>query len=902
MARLRAGRCQVVVIEGEAGIGKTRLLEEVLQGAGDARVFTADAEQLEQTRPFGPLTDALGLWMSSPDPQRAEISHLISDGGAEFRVVECIAELIQRLGLGGATIVAIDDLQWADPSTVTCLRYAARHLADVPVAFLVAMRPVPRSEELARFVDASVRDGAEHWDLGPLDEASVVGLVEDRVGAPAGPRLRTLVGSAGGNPFYAIELVDALAAEHRLGDAAGDWVDIGDATIPAGFRTNLLRYLRFLSRRGLALLQKAAVLGAHFSLADLAAFAGEPAHSLLPIVDEAQRVGILAESGEHLVFRHDLLREAIYDDMPISVRRALHLEAGWALAGAHAAPDRVAPHFMIGAQVGDGTAVEWMVAAGAVATNNLTRAELLAKVVELLPDTDGQLATVGAEAVVSLNRAGRPAEAERFAETLRPRLDRCGIGELEVALAAACIERVDPARALDHVEMAKPLESVLPPRLQAELLAYEAWTRFLTGAVEQGVTLAADAVEAGRKALAPIAVVIGLVTLSWSAICQRRAQDAVSLARQAVAQRPAELGQAVPEIHLQVALLHEDRFAEAEDVYQSAHERCVDEGRVPGQAVLLVIHALALLHQGRLDDAHAEAEASLTLCEELGSPITAAASRSVIGRVALHRGALAEAERVLGPPPASALGADWQLWAAALVQEARGDTTAARNLLQLSWVGLGAMRYFVSWLFIGPDLCRLSVRLDDRAHAEEVAQVVATGAAGSTSQSATGAALRCRGLVDGNPEAMLAAVAAYECSPRVLETARTREEAAAVLGSPDAVEQLTAALATYDAAGADGDAARVRAALRARGVRLGTRGERHRPVTGWGSLTPSEQRVVRLASEGLTNRQIGDRLYISSLTVGSHLRSVYRKLGINTRVRLAAEAARHGDALHTKSR
>jgi DNA-binding CsgD family transcriptional regulator len=113
------------------------------------------------------------------------------------------------------------------------------------------------------------------------------------------------------------------------------------------------------------------------------------------------------------------------------------------------------------------------------------------------------------------------------------------------------------------------------------------------------------------------------------------------------------------------------------------------------------------------------------------------------------------------------------------------------------------------------------------------------------------------------------------------------------LGETDAVEQLLAALAAYEAAGATADATRVRASLRKRGLRLGARGARQRPATGWDSLTPTERQVATLAAQGLTSRQIGDRLYISTFTVGTHLRHIYQKLGINSRLQLADQTRRH---------
>jgi DNA-binding CsgD family transcriptional regulator len=144
---------------------------------------------------------------------------------------------------------------------------------------------------------------------------------------------------------------------------------------------------------------------------------------------------------------------------------------------------------------------------------------------------------------------------------------------------------------------------------------------------------------------------------------------------------------------------------------------------------------------------------------------------------------------------------------------------------------------------------------------------------------------------------MRQAVASYERGPRVLETAATREDAASLLGETEAVEKLRAALAAYEEAGATADATRVRASLRQRGVRLGARGARQRPANGWDSLTPTERQVAALAAQGLTSRQIGDRLYISTFTVGSHLRHIYQKLGVNSRLQLADETRRHEQAI-----
>jgi DNA-binding CsgD family transcriptional regulator len=310
--------------------------------------------------------------------------------------------------------------------------------------------------------------------------------------------------------------------------------------------------------------------------------------------------------------------------------------------------------------------------------------------------------------------------------------------------------------------------------------------------------------------------------------------------------------------------------------------------------VFLADSGWSLSYAGRLDDAVARAEAGLVLAEQAQVPVRTSLARALIARVALHRGSVSEAQAALGPAqPAVGHRGELFEWARALTLEVQGDTTGALEVLSSAWDRLSELRYAGTWRTIAPDLIRLSLANNERDLAASVAAAIETGAAGSDAPSAAGSALRCRALIDNDPDLMRQAVAAYEIGPRVLETAAAKEDAAALLDRTDAVGQLRAALTAYEGAGATADATRVRAALRARGARVGVRGGRRRPATGWDSLTPTERKVVALAAEGLTSRQIGERLYISGFTVGSHLRHIYQKLGINSRLQLAAELSRH---------
>jgi hypothetical protein len=173
----------------------------------------------------------------------------------------------------------------------------------------------------------------------------------------------------------------------------------------------------------------------------------------------------------------------------------------------------------------------------------------------------------------------------------------------------------------------------------------------------------------------------------------------------------------------------------------------------------------------------------------------------------------------------------------------------------------------VDYPVLGPDLVRLALAAGERARAEQVAAAVAEVAGRNDVPSMAGAALRCQGLVAGDPQLLRAAVDAYGQGSRPLELALAAEDAGVAFarrGRPDAaVPLLRQALEIHERLDAARDAARVEAGLRELGVRRGRRGPRGRPQLGWESLTSTERQVVDLVVEGLTNPQIGERLYVS---------------------------------------
>jgi DNA-binding CsgD family transcriptional regulator len=197
---------------------------------------------------------------------------------------------------------------------------------------------------------------------------------------------------------------------------------------------------------------------------------------------------------------------------------------------------------------------------------------------------------------------------------------------------------------------------------------------------------------------------------------------------------------------------------------------------------------------------------------------------------------------------------------------------------------------------LGADLVRLALAAGDAARAREAAAAVAEVAAANDVPWLTGAALRCQGLATDDAGLLAEAVDAYSRGPRPLELAQAAEDAGRALarrGQPGRARGfLDRALAGYERLDAARDLARAEAVLRELGIRRGRRGPRGRPQFGWPSLTSTELTVAGLVAEGLSNPQIGERLYVSRRTVQTHLAHIFAKLGISSRAQLAALATR----------
>ena len=924
--RVASGHPTTVIVEGEAGIGKSRLLADALDDARTRgfQVVSGRAQELERTRPFGVLADTFACGGSSPDPRRRAVAALLathlgdqgsltvsSDPGLQFQAVDVFVDLVESLALGGPLVVGLDDLQWADPSSLLTLGILGNRLADVPLALLGSTRLLPRPAELERTLETIDRAGGRRLPLGPLGEAAVGELVTEVVAAEPGPRLLTEVAGAGGNPLFVTELVGALLQEGAIQVADGR-AEVVETTLPPTLRLTVLRRLGLLPDDTLEALRAASILGSSLSLTDLSTTTGRSVLELSSALAEAIRAHVLEDDGDGLRFRHDLLREALYEDLPAGVRVALHREAGRRLAASGAPALRVAEQLVRGAGAGDSEAVTWLARAAmeAAPRSPAVAADLLERALGLADPADPGRDRLLTERAGALMWSGRLPDAEA---TCRSLLERGHDPSLEaparllLARTLATQGRLrDSLQELERVQRSPALGD----ELRAGAGAAEAMARLQLGDLEGAETVAERArTAAGLPGHHP-AVVLAITALAIVEELRANLRRGLQLADQAVRladQSPQRRGhQEVAHLARGNILMELDRLQEARSTLQTGRRISEELGvrwRLPlYQAVLGMERFLA----GEWDDAVAELEAALELAEETGERHSLVLSHSVRSLIALHRGELRQAEEAA----ASAEGeladtghrfrSHWALWARALLREAGGATGDALATLDGSWELCARSGFAIELPVLGPDLVRLALAAGERGRAAEVAAAVAEVAARDQVPWLDGAALRCRGLVEADPGMLRAAVDAYANGPRPLETALAAEDAGAGFAARGATAAaaplLHQALAAYERLDAARDTARAEASLRELGIRRGARGARRRPQLGWESLTPTEHRVVDLVAEGLSNPQIGERLFVSRRTVQTHLAHVFTKLSISSRTQLAAETARRQTA------
>jgi DNA-binding CsgD family transcriptional regulator/tetratricopeptide (TPR) repeat protein len=913
--QLGEGRASALAIEGEAGIGKTRLVQSIVDDARsrDVAVFSGQAHPFERTRPFGVIAAALDLSRRSPDPRRAAIGALLAGQGAgaparaagdiQYRVVEEIVDLVDKSCAERPVLLVAEDLHWADGASLLAILSVVRQLPLAPLLVVVTARPSPLPAEVVRLLDDLAAGGARTLQLQPLKPGDMAALARHVLGASPGPALTAMLAKAGGNPLWARAMLRSLADEGML-RRAGDSVEATASELPVSLSDLVVRRLRHLPRATLELLQVTAVLGDAVSLRDVAAVARRPPAEVVGQLGDAFDAQLLDEADDLVVFRHQLVHDAIYQHMPPPARRLLHREAAVALMAAGADRLDVADHLMLGAERGDDQAVAWLrdAAREASAQAPLVTVELIRRAEALLPGGHRDADLVSAEVVQALLRAGQVAEASARAEALLARQHAAEVDTpLRVALvgALALQNRAAELIAVAQASLAGP--APLQPSDQVLMLAQQSWALVYTGDPRAGESAAGRALVIAEQVGDAAMTVWALTALLVAVGRQGRYGEALAHARRAAAvaadshdMRSLPLH---PKFFLGLALSDCDLVGEARAAYREALDDEFGSGWFLSET--LTNDAQAAFAIGEWEDAVPGLIAGGQAAQEKGNQILVSQSLAYRAIIATATGDLRAASE-LAAAIADSLAGDQLSYNAGIlasavagVKAAEGDRQGAYDLLLRCWRYDAARECRFYHRALAPDLVRLALALGHRDVAAEVAGVVAAGVALAPDvPTVRSLALRCQGLVDGEAEPMVEAVAYARRAPLLVEHAGACEDAAGPLAQSgrrdEAAGLLAEALERYEQAGADAWAGRVRARLRALGVRPGPRGPRHRPASGWGSLSATERAVSLLVAEGLTNGAVARRLYISPHTVNTHLRHVFAKLDVPNRVALAA--------------
>ncbi|MCG5214741.1 helix-turn-helix transcriptional regulator [Streptosporangium sp. KLBMP 9127] len=885
LADLMQSRPGTLVVRGEAGIGKSALLEYA-GAATQARVLRVTGVESEAGLPFAALhlllLPVLSHLEALPGQQADAMSAALGLGAAppadRFLIGLATLSLLMELSAAGPLLCLVDDAQWLDRESADALLFAVRRLHAEPIALIFAAR------EDGGFPHTS---GLAELRLAGLDAVAAGELLAERSGGLALAVRDQLVAEARGNPLALRELPRTLSAEQRMGALTPFAFSAGGAEpvsnrVLAGFRDQIavlpaatracLLVAALDDRSELETLTRAlAPMGA--SLADFA---------------PAERAGLIHLTDTGVVFRHPLTRTAARQTSDVAQRMAAHrVLAGavdddrraWHLAAVTTSPDeRVALEL-------DGNAVRARLRGGQMAVS-----AAYARAAELSEQPAARARRWAAAATASLDaglwdragdlarRAGQPSEPAVAAELARTRAAlafEAGTPLEAVRLlheGVSALGESDPATTLtlmglagmyawasdshpDQIELARRTEE-LTPRIAGPLGAVHTINRAIRGLLE-GDVAGATAIPAGMGSQMSLPFELRVLAVYFG-------------------------------------FARGDQHAMRADAERLVAE-CRAEGRIGRMPQALMLLSVAELISGRHRAARAGAAEGLRLAADVGQP----SWRSYLAGVRAWLSAVAGAQeecRALAAEAAELAGdRAWMpgvCWAeCALAALDLGLGRYEPMLDRVDRALLGPARHAFIWSYVCPDYIEAAVRAGTPRRAEPALARFAAWAQAVGQPWALAVLHRCHALMTPGDEAAAryeAALALHQEGDQPFEQARTRllygEWLRRQQRRAEARTHLETAMETFDRLGATPWSGRAAAELRATGLPRPARARAGDPLA---MLTPQELQVVRLAAAGASNREIGAQLFLSPRTVAYHLYKAFPKLGISARAELA---------------
>jgi ATP/maltotriose-dependent transcriptional regulator MalT len=911
LRQIAAGGSGCVIVEGMAGMGKSRILHTTTAEAAtmDIAVASGSASKLDRAAPMTTLRHLL----QATDPPGLELPSIARLDRNPLWLVDQVREVVEDYLRHRPLLIVLDDAHWADELTAFALRILVPALFASPVLWLLSRRPAPVGTYPQDAIDWLIAQGAQRHQLDPLPDEVVADLCRNVLGAVPDPSVLAIARRGEGNPFLLEQLLTTLLDTGQVMVRDGTATAAG-GVLSSGFLDAVDQRLQDLSEHTRRLLDAGAVLGRPFTIHEVAGLVGQSAIELLPAIREAAYAAILVDNGTELSFRHDLIREALYNRLPGPVRLALHREAAAVVREEGRTPIEVAEHLVLSGRPNSAQAVAVLrqaVQQVAPSAPN-TAADLILRMLDLIDGHDAGRPRLVAEGVRLLALTGRVPEAMRLGESaLHAGLDANDEVALLLGLSEALLATGRSTAVLRYTSQAIARASDANPA-RAELLSVRALGLLeradgeadLTAADASGAEAAALGTAAGEHA----AAVCGINARGVAAMLRGELTSAVEFAREAtrIADRiGGEARRRHPRLWLAAVLTAVDRFDEAEAVLAADQRDAELLGTAWTQPRWCHHRTILLAEGGRPDDAAAEAEAGVRMAEQLSAIALSVPLLSRLGQLAIQRDDLIAARDYLDRAHKLVEQDGTRLpehvaWATALLRDAAGEpATAALDALA------GAVDTTVHRITLftrEPGAAAQLTRLALRAGADEVAREAATVTRQLADRnpgvpSLAGAAAHAQALLDGDLDALREAVRAFQDSPRPLAGAAALADLAqfeATAGRRhEAVGYWQEALQRYLACGAKLAAARAQQGLRTLGVRRSWRRNPLPRSTGWDSLTESELRVVRLVAKGLTNREVASNLFLSPHTIDSHLRHSFSKLGVANRVELTRYVLDH---------
>ena len=891
------GHGGVLIIEGPPGIGKSRLLTEVIALADKSNVRTlfGEAFEYQRTAPFFALFMAT-LRADPPVGDAEALRRLGSSADLRYWVVRDLADAIDATAAKTPLAILLEDIHWADNGTLIALRSLATARPDVPVLWVLTARTGAGGPAVQETLTVLQRTGATVVQVGAMSGDAVADMVCDVVRASADESLLTLAAKAHGNPFLVGELVGGLGEEGRLSVSRGRAVAAGEG-LPRRLGATMQQRLDLLSSSAGEVVRVAAALPDRFSAGLLATMLDCQPTSLISALGEAVRADLLVDDGEQLRFRHDLLREATRQSIPQSLRRAMERQSASVMLGMGADPTEVATQLARSAEPGDMEAVSALRdAAKSVGHSDAgAAADLSKRALELLPAQNPDRGLLVAETVELLNRARRYEDAEGLAVAALS--DAASPDdEAEIRLRLPTFTKHSTRRRAEENRRAlglSEISEVTRVRHQA-MLAYNLMLDDYHGqhraAADEAAAAAASIGDTESK------TVTDLTLACYDCADGYTGRALAQLERLAALARSGELTAA----HLLAANYYANLLAVIGRLDDAAAEAAAGTARARRERnpmavdIWATIDAMLHVAAGRLSAARAAAE-SLPPPQPTGATELDMVRVVVLAEVAVHT----DDRNLLQQMVTHAH--DAYPTGAAMIRR------AAAHVLALAAWQRDDVHDAMRWL--GGDITLFGPPLTPQVLDQVILSARVASAAGDAGLRArvlhatealvreqptfplfTGVAGYARGLLERDAATLVAAGLVLEPLSRPLLYAAASEDAGGELARADrgdeAIDHLNAAFDTYMRHEALADARRVGRELRRFGVERRIAGQQ-RAKSGWDSLTDSELKVVNLIAQGATNRDVATQLHLSPHTVKTHVHNAFAKLGITSRAQLA---------------